>query len=75
MRLGILSFAHVHAEGYVGNLRAVPGVELVAFSDDDEARGKRFSERFGLRWFPRHEALFAAGVDAVVVCSENARHL
>jgi predicted dehydrogenase len=74
MRLGILSFAHVHAEGYVGNLRAVPGVELVAFSDDDEARGKRFSERFGLPWYPRHEALFAAGVDAVVVCSENARH-
>jgi predicted dehydrogenase len=74
VRLGILSFAHVHAEGYVGNLRALPEVELVGFSDDDDARGERFAEAFGLRWFPRHEALFEAGLDAVIVCSENAHH-
>ena len=49
MRVGIMSFAHVHAEGFVGNLRAAPGVELVGFSDDDAARGARFAEAFGLR--------------------------
>ncbi len=74
MRLGILSFAHVHAEGYVGNVRAIPGVELVGFSDEDTVRGERFSEAFGLRWFPRHEELLEAGVDAVIVCSENVHH-
>ena len=74
MRLGILSFAHVHAEGYVGNVRAIPGVELVGFSDEDTVRGERFSEAFELRWFPRHEELLEAGVDAVIVCSENAHH-
>ena len=74
MRLGILSFAHVHAEGYVGNLRAIPGVELVGFSDDDTARGERFAEAFDLRHFPQHEALLEAGLDAVIVCSENAHH-
>jgi predicted dehydrogenase len=73
MRVGILSFAHVHAEGFTGNLRAIPGVELVGFSDDDGARGRRYSEALGLRHHPRHEDLIAEGVEAVVVCAENAR--
>ena len=73
MRVGIMSFAHVHAEGFVGNLRAAPGAELVGFSDDDAARGARFVEAFGLRHFARHEDLLAEGLDAVLVCAENAR--
>ncbi len=74
MRFGIMSFAHVHAEGYVANLRAIPGVELVGFSDDDTRRGEHVAAAFGLRWFARHEELLAEGLDAVIVCSENANH-
>lgn len=74
MRIGILSFAHVHADGYVANLRAIPGVNLVGFSDDDRARGAAAAERHGLRHFPRHEALLAEGLDGVIVCSETAHH-
>lgn len=74
MRVGILSFAHVHAEGYVGNLRAARGVELVGFGDDDAARGARFAEAYGLRHLGDRDALLAEGLDAVLVCSENARH-
>jgi hypothetical protein len=29
MRIGILSFAHLHAEGYVQNLRRISGVEVI----------------------------------------------
>ena len=74
MRFGIMSFAHVHAEGYVANLRAIPGVELVGFSDDDRRRGEHFAAAFGLRWFARHEELLDEGLDGVIVCSENAHH-
>ncbi len=74
MRVGILSFAHVHAEGFVGNLRAVPGVELVGFSDDDAERAAEVATTFDLRRFDRPEDLLDAGVDAVLVCSENAHH-
>lgn len=74
MRVGILSFAHVHAEGYVGNLRKAPGVELLGFGDDDPARGARFAEAYGLRYLGDRAALLAASPDAVLVCSENARH-
>ncbi|MDZ7706155.1 MAG: Gfo/Idh/MocA family oxidoreductase [Trueperaceae bacterium] len=72
MRLGIMSFAHLHAEGYVGNLRDLPGVEVVGFSDTDHERGARVAELFDVRWFDRHEDLLAEGLDGVLVCSENA---
>jgi len=74
MRIGILSFAHLHAEGYVQNLRRIPGVEVIGFSDTDSERGRRFSQAYGLRWFWTHEDLLAERPDAVVVTSENARH-
>ena len=73
MRVGIMSFAHMHAEGFVGNLRKVPGVELVGFSDEDAGRAAQVATDFDLRRFDRHEDLLDAGVEAVVVCAENAR--
>jgi UDP-N-acetylglucosamine 3-dehydrogenase len=72
MRIGVISFAHMHAEGYTAGLRKIPGVDLVGFSDTDADRGARFAAAFGLRWFERHQELLDQGVDAVIVCSENA---
>jgi UDP-N-acetylglucosamine 3-dehydrogenase len=72
MRIGIMSFAHLHAEGYVQNLRQSPGVELIGFSDADAERGKHFAAQFNIRWFATHEALVAEKPDGVIVCSENA---
>ena len=74
MRIGIMSFAHLHAESYINNLRAIPDVELVGFSDTDAERGRYFASQFNARWFPTHEALLAEQLDGVVVCSENANH-
>lgn len=74
MRLAIMSFAHLHAEGYIGNLRNIPNVEFVGFSDTNDERGQHFSEVFDAKWFNSHEDLLKEGVDGVVICSENARH-
>jgi predicted dehydrogenase len=74
MRVGIMSFAHVHADGFLNLLRSLPDVEFVGFSDTDEARGQKSSELYNTTWFDTHEALLKAGVDAVIVCSENANH-
>ena len=35
MKIGILSFAHHHAEAYIHNLRNIPGVELIGVADED----------------------------------------
>src|SRR5690349_15324079 len=74
MRIGIMSFAHLHAESYVHNIRQSPGVALIGFSDTDVERGKYFGAQFNTRWFSTHEALIAEKPDGVVICSENAKH-
>ncbi len=74
MRIGIMSFAHLHAEAYIHNIRNAPDVEMIGFSDTDHERGKHFAEVFNTPWFPTHEALIAEKPDGVVVCSENAAH-
>src|SRR2546430_17093086 len=74
LRIGILSFAHVHAENYAAILRNAPEVELVGFSDEDRDAGRHFEEKFGMRWFARHQDLLAEGLDGAVICSENGHH-
>ncbi|MCI0393596.1 MAG: Gfo/Idh/MocA family oxidoreductase [Chloroflexi bacterium] len=74
MRIGILSFAHLHAEAYIHNLRAIPGVEMIGLADEDEERGRRFARLFEARLFESYEALLAERPDGVVVCSENSKH-
>lgn len=74
MRLGIMSFAHLHAEGYLHNLRANPEIELIGFADDDAGRGRHFARQYDARWFDSYEALLAEQPDGVVICTENVRH-
>ena len=74
MKLGIVSFAHLHAESYAHALTAMPGVEFIGIADDDLARGEHFARQYGAPFFPSYEALLAAQPDGVIVCAENARH-
>lgn len=75
MRVGIMSFAHVHADAYLHILRNMQGVDFVGFSDTNAQQGKHYADLYNATWFASHEALFAQGLDAVVICSENAQHL
>lgn len=74
MKLGILSFAHLHAEAYAQHLSTMPGVEFMGIADDDTVRGETFALLYSTRYFPSYEALLAERPDGVIVCSENARH-
>ncbi len=74
MKIGIMSFAHLHAEAYIGNLRAIPGVEMIGIADDNLERGQKFARQFDAHLFPSYEALLAEQPDGVLVCSENANH-
>ncbi len=74
MRLGILSFAHVHADHYAALIKTLPEAELVGFSEENRDLGRRVAEESGLHWFPRHRDLLAEGLEGVLICSESARH-
>jgi len=82
LRIGVLSFAHTHAVGYLSALRAMPDVEVIGSDPDGvstgpatgELRGRDLAEALGVGYADSYDELFAWGPDAVVVTSENARH-
>jgi UDP-N-acetylglucosamine 3-dehydrogenase len=73
VRVGIMSFAHVHAPPYAGVLSSLDTADFVGIADDDASRGREAAGSFGVRFFEDARGLFEA-VDAVVVCSENRNH-
>jgi predicted dehydrogenase len=75
IRIGILSFAHLHAEGYAALLKTMPGVELIGLADQNAARGAYFADQFGIRQFDTAHDLLNERPHAVIITSENAYHL
>jgi predicted dehydrogenase len=73
LRVGIASFAHVHAPAYASALREIAGAVLAGVWDDDLDRGRQAADTYGTRFYQRLDDLLAA-VDSLVVASENTRH-
>jgi len=74
LRIGIISFAHMHAYSYAQCLTALPGVELAAVWDDNAKRGRAAAKQFGAAFVPDLDTFLRSPLDGVVICSENARH-
>ncbi|MBA3637449.1 MAG: Gfo/Idh/MocA family oxidoreductase [Rubrobacteraceae bacterium] len=73
VRVGLVSFAHVHSPAYAAVLRDLDAADFVGITDEDTGRGAEAAELFGVRFFDSAGSLFDE-VDAVVVCSENKNH-
>lgn len=74
MRIGIMSAAHLHADAYIHNLRAMRQVVVAGIADDNVARGQQFAAQHDIPYLSSYEALLAQDLDGVLVCSENANH-
>ncbi len=74
LRIGILSFAHLHAVSYIEKFLAMPDIEFVGIADDNAERGRQFAHKYGVRFFESYEALLAEKPDGVCICSENVYH-
>src|SRR5579862_2022662 len=73
--LAMLSFAHVHANGYAEQIKNNPDAELVAVWDEDAARGKQEAERRGVPFHPELDALLALDrVQGVVIDAPTQLH-
>ena len=73
LRVGIASFAHIHAASYAHALGEIDGASLAGVWDDVAERGREAAERFGTTFYERLEDLLA-NVDTLIVTAENARH-
>ncbi len=74
LRLGILSFAHMHAHSYAASILALPDCELVAVYDDDTTRAQAAATRYTTTYKDDLEAFLTTNLDGVIICSENAHH-
>ena len=75
VRIGMMSFAHMHATSYAHSIVTRPDTEMVGIADHDPARTAEMARRYQTQAFSSYEALLATpDLDAVVICSENVRH-
>ena len=73
VRVGVVSFAHVHSPAYAGVLRDLGAADFVGKADEHTGRGAEAAEHFGVRFFDSAPTLFEE-LEALVVCSENRNH-
>lgn len=74
MKLGIVSFAHMHAYSYADILMELPSVELRAIYDDQVERGQAAARKYETTYYDQYDQFLAQDLDAVIICSENNRH-
>lgn len=73
-RIGIMSFAHMHAYSYAACLKALPEVEFTAIWDDKPRRGRAAARQFGTTFVTKLEKFLDLDLDGVIICSENVKH-
>ena len=73
LRVGLVSFAHVHAPSLASTLGSLPQVEFSGIYDEDEKRGSAAATAHETR---RHETLdgLLKASEAVVIASTNVDH-
>ncbi|WP_066189734.1 Gfo/Idh/MocA family protein [Gracilibacillus timonensis] len=74
MKVGMISFAHMHATAYAQYLRQHPDIEIIGIWDDHAERGREMAETYQTRFYHDLSQLLATEVEAVVICSENVKH-
>ncbi|WP_217586536.1 Gfo/Idh/MocA family protein [Lentibacillus saliphilus] len=74
MKIGMMSFAHMHAYSYAQALMALPDAEIAGIYDDDATRGQQMAKDFNTTYFSDQAEFLATDIDAVIICSENNRH-
>ncbi|KAA0965555.1 Gfo/Idh/MocA family oxidoreductase [Sporosarcina sp. ANT_H38] len=74
MKIGMMSFAHMHAYSYADGLKNIPNVELVGIYDDNVERGQEVALSNNTIHYSNQADFLAQEMDAVIICSENNRH-
>jgi predicted dehydrogenase len=73
-KVGMISFAHGHANSYLSGLLAIPDVEIIGIADPVASRVEGLTQRHNIPYFADYRDLLKTEVDAVVICSENVHH-
>ncbi|MBM3238937.1 Gfo/Idh/MocA family oxidoreductase [Candidatus Poribacteria bacterium] len=75
VKVAMLSFAHVHAEGYAKAVEQNPNAEIIAVWDEEEYGGKQAAERHNVPFYSNLDKVLSLdGLDGVVVNAPTSIH-
>lgn len=74
IKIGIISFEHMHAVSYAKVLGNINGVEIAGIADLDEFRGTRMASRFHTKYYKSYKELLETDIAGVVICTNNHMH-
>jgi len=74
IRIGMISFEHMHALSYAKALLQIPDIELVGIYDQDEYRGSKMSSLLNTKYYQDHLELLDQNLDGVIICTNNRDH-
>ena len=73
-KIGIMSFAHMHAYSYAACLNQLEEAEFVAVWDDVQQRGRDAAKQFGAKFIKDLDRFLATDIEGVIITSENVKH-
>ena len=73
VRIGMLSFAHMHAHSYASSVNELPDAQLIGIYDDNPQRANAAAKQHNTRVYNNLNALLN-DIDAIIICSENSNH-
>jgi len=74
MKIGMISFAHMHAGSYARCLKQIGGVEIAGIFNEDENVGQSLARQFNTKFYSDYNELLSQKLDGAIVCSANADH-
>lgn len=74
IKIGVISFEHMHAVSYTNALKNIPQVELAGIADSDLERGTKMAEAFNTTYYKDYKDLLNTDIDGVIVCTCNKLH-
>jgi predicted dehydrogenase len=74
IKVGVISYEHMHALAYTKALVNIEGVELVGIADSDTFRGTEMASRFDTKYFSDYKELLRTDIDGVIICTCNKLH-
>ncbi|TBL79005.1 Gfo/Idh/MocA family protein [Paenibacillus thalictri] len=72
LKVGMIGFAHTHAEAFLKALERNTHAEIVGISDENRSYTEPFDQKYA--YYADYNELLAADIAAVFVCSENVHH-
>lgn len=75
MNIAIISYWHVHAEGYTKEIMNKTNSKVTAIWDEEPARGREYAQQYGVAFYEDYDELLKdSTIEGVVITSATSAH-